>query len=373
MKNVITNLIKFTKKENVLMISALAAIISMFYVPLNISYINYIDFRVLAILFCLMAVIMGFNNIGVFDVMSKNLLKHIKGTRMLCYILILLCFILSMWITNDVALLTLVPFTILVLTMTKQENLMIFVIVMETIGANLGSMLTPVGNPQNLYLYTYYDLNASTFFLITIPIVRTSFIILTIPMFFIKNNKITLIFAESSFIRDKKKLIIYILLFLISIGCVFHLISYQVTFVIILLTFLIIDRNSLLKVDYSLLLTFVYFFIFVGNVGQIEVITNFMNDFIKGKVFLTSIVLSQGISNVPAAVLLSTFTDDYKNLILGTNIGGLGTIIASLASLISYKLYAKVEGKNIKKYLLLFTLLNFFSLIILLLVYKIIY
>lgn len=363
---------EFAKKETVLMISALAAIISMFFVPLNISYINYIDFRVLAILFCLMAVIKGFTSIGLFDVMSKSLLKHIKGTRMLCYVLILSCFFLSMWITNDVALLTLVPFTILVLTMTKQQHLMIFVIVMETIGANLGSMLTPVGNPQNLYLYTYYGLNVGTFFLITIPIVITSFIILTIPMFFVKNNEITLVFTESSSISNRKKLFVYLLLFLISIGCVFHFIPYPITLAIIIITFLFIDRNALLKIDYSLLLTFVCFFIFVGNIGHIKAITNLMNEFIEGRVFLTSIVFSQVISNVPAAVLLSTFTDDYKNLILGTNIGGLGTIIASLASLISYKLYVKVEERNVRKFFITFTLLNLLSLCILIIVYYVI-
>lgn len=373
MKNPTKSLVEFAKRENVLVISAFAAIISIFFVPPSISYISYIDFRVLAILFCLMVVIKGFNSIGFFDVMSKNLLKRIKGTRMLCYSLILLCFFLSMWITNDVALLTLVPFTILVLTMTKLEHLMIFVIVMETIGANLGSMLTPVGNPQNLYLYTYYGLSASTFFFITIPIVMTSFIILTVPIFFVKNNNITLVFAESPSIKDKKKLWVYIALFLISIGCVFHLIPYQITIAIILIVFLFLDKELLLKIDYSLLLTFVCFFIFVGNVGQIDVITNKMKEFIEGKVFLTSIVLSQGISNVPAAILLSTFTDDYKNLILGTNIGGLGTMIASLASLISYKLYLKTTDKNTKKYLITFTLLNLLNLSILILVYKIFY
>lgn len=366
MKDTIKRIKDYIKKENVLMISAIAAIVSMFFVPPNRGYVSYLDFRVLSILFCLMAVMKGLQSIGFFEVLSENMIGRINGRRSLCYLLVVICFFSSMWITNDVALITFVPLTILVLTKINLQKDFIFVIVMETIAANLGSMLTPVGNPQNLYLYTYYQLTPASFFRITIPVVILAFLIITFPMLFMTNAAINIDLEAKTTIEHKRKLVCYLGMFLLSLGTVFHVIPYTINLGIIIISILILDKKILKKVDYSLLMTFVCFFILVGNIGQVESIKNWMNHILEGRELILSAVLSQGISNVPAAVLLSTFTDHYKELILGTNIGGLGTIIASLASLISYKQYCGIDGADRVKYLAVFSFINFLFLGVLL-------
>lgn len=339
----------------------------MFFVPPSKEYFSYIDFRVLCLLFCLMAVIAGFNKTGVFLLLSKKLLHKVSTTRSLCYVLIMLCFFTSMWITNDVALITFVPFTILLLAMTGQSKHLIYVIVLQTIAANLGSILTPIGNPQNLYLYSYYKVPIIEFFRITLPITLISFVLLSSTVLLIKKE--TLIFTQP---RNEKintvhwfNIGFYSILFLFCLCSVLHLIDYRTTLIIVILCTLVFDRNTLKSVDYSLLLTFLCFFIFVGNIGNITMIQDYLANLIKARELLVSIILSQGISNVPAAVLLSTFTKDYKALILGTNLGGLGTLVASLASLISYKFYCKTKDAKPLKYLCIFTLYNFILLALL--------
>jgi Na+/H+ antiporter NhaD/arsenite permease-like protein len=378
--------IRILKKEIVLLISSLAAIITMLFVTPSKEYLDYIDFRVLGLLFCLMAVIAGLQQNGIFLILSEKLLKGVTSTRKMCFILILLCFFSSMWITNDVALITFVPFTILILSMAKQNKYLIYCVVMETIAANLGSMLTPIGNPQNLYLYSFYQLNGWDFIKITIPFVLFSFFALLIMSLFVKKETISMV--EPQFIYNEidnvsKKLkeqeikfknsstVIYIILFFICLGTVLRFIDYRVTLAFVLIGIFIIDRKVLRKVDYSLLLTFVSFFIFVGNLEKIQTVRSFIANMIESKEFFSSILLSQVISNVPAAVLLSNFTLDSKSLIIGTNVGGLGTIIASLASLISYKFYSSTEGAKPFTYLCTFTFFNIIILILLVCFYLI--
>ncbi|BCN28946.1 SLC13 family permease [Anaeromicropila herbilytica] len=357
---------EWIKKETVLVVSAIAAFISMLFVPFNIKdYVTYIDFRVLAILFCLMAVISGFQKINVFDVLARKLLLGVKDTRKLVFLLVLLCFGTSMWITNDVSLIAFVPFTILVLQKIKKEKLLIYVIVMQTIAANLGSMLTPVGNPQNLYLYSHYGLSALEFFKITIPIVIVSFFCLIACIFFVEKEEIVVELGEIAQVKEQKKFVIYVLLFVLCIATVFHVLPYYITLAFTCFVLIIIDASIFVKIDYSLLATFICFFLFVGNVGGIEFIKDRIGGVIRGKELFASILMSQGISNVPAAVLLSSFTENAKGLIMGTNIGGLGTLIASLASLISYKLYSRTEGARSGRYLWVFTKYNVLFLVIL--------
>ncbi|WFR59702.1 SLC13 family permease [Anaerocolumna sp. AGMB13025] len=382
---------QFFKKERVLVIAAVFAVFTMFLVKPSKAYIGYLDFRVLALLFSLMAVVAGLQKNGVFLRLSERLLLRVKSVRSMCYVLILLCFFSSMWITNDVALITFVPFAVLMLKLTGRENDMIYVIVMQTIAANLGSMLTPVGNPQNLYLYSFYHLKELDFFGITVPYVLFSFIILSLISLIIKKEPINQL-DYSAF--DQKTLqselnvkaagidvnplteyqtskgnilhiVMLAMLFLLCLGTVMHLIDYRLTLGVVIFVIGILDRKIFGMVDYSLLLTFVCFFIFSGNLGNVKAINLFISKAIESREVLASILLSQIISNVPAAVLLSNFTKNAEHLIIGTNLGGLGTIIASLASLISYRIYLKTEKPLFVKYLVLFTLANVGILILL--------
>jgi len=375
--NILTNKIfTFIKKEAVLTISGIAAIITMFFVHPSREYLSYIDFRVLALLFCLMAAVAGFNEGGVFLKLSYILLKKVHSLRSLCLVLVMLCFLTSMWITNDVALITFVPFAIMILNISGQSKHTIKVVVLQTVAANLGSMLTPVGNPQNLSLYTYYNLSISEFIMITLPFTIFSLFLLVIAVMIGKNESLDYDISNGSDSNKSTnkpiKVLMYALLFLLCLACVMRLIDYRITFLIVLACILIFDRKIITKVDYTLLLTFVFFFIFVGNIGSIPVVKDFFNELLAGKEFAISIAASQIISNVPAAVLLSAFTDNYKALILGVNIGGLGTLVASLASLISYKLYVKTENARSGKYLGIFTLYNLIFLAVLCIFYFII-
>lgn len=375
--NILTNKIfTFIKKEAVLTISGIAAIITMFFVHPSREYLSYIDFRVLALLFCLMAAVAGFNEGGVFLKLSYILLKKVHSLRSLCLVLVMLCFLTSMWITNDVALITFVPFAIMILNISGQSKHTIKVVVLQTVAANLGSMLTPVGNPQNLSLYTYYNLSISEFIMITLPFTIFSLVLLVLAVMIGKNEGLDCDISNGSDSNKSTskpiKVLMYALLFLLCLACVMRLIDYRITFLIVLACILIFDRKIITKVDYTLLLTFVFFFIFVGNIGSIPVVKDFFNELLTGKEFAISIAASQIISNVPAAVLLSAFTDNYKALIIGVNIGGLGTLVASLASLISYKLYVKTENARSGKYLGIFTLYNLIFLAVLCIFYFII-
>ncbi len=360
MKKYSTRLKHFIRKEAVLCIAALAAGITMLFVPPSAAYLSYIDFRVLALLFCLMAVVAGYNKTGVFVLLSKKLLTRVANVRSITLVLVLLCFFSSMWITNDVALITFVPLAILILTITGHRKHMIPVIVLQTIAANLGSILTPIGNPQNLYLYSEYNLSMKDFFIITLPYALLSLLLLWIAVMFLPREHISFTLSETEK-TDKHKprtIVMYSGLFLVCLACVLHLADYRLTFAAVLLAILLFDRNVIWKVDYSLLLTFVCFFLFVGNIGSIPLIRNGLASLLKGRELLVSVLASQVISNVPAAVLLSAFTSDYKSMILGTNLGGLGTLVASLASLISYKFYLRTDQAQPAKYLKTFTLYN---------------
>ncbi len=355
-----THIIQWIKSEAVLAISGLAAVISMFFVPPSADYIGYIDFRVLSLLLCLMAVVAGFNKTGVFLLLSEKLLMQVANIRSISYVLIGLCFFTSMWITNDVALITFVPFAILILTRTGQEKYMIRIIVLQTIAANLGSMLTPVGNPQNLYLYSYYNIPIAEFVQITLPYTLLSLLLLWITIAFIPKEHISFTLTDNTK-KDKKStlhIILYSGLFLVCLACVLRLIDYHITLLLVLSGIAILDRTVLKKLDYSLLFTFVCFFIFVGNIGNITFLRELLASLLQERELPVTLLASQIISNVPAAVLLSAFTGDYRAVLLGSNLGGLGTLVASLASLISYKFYSRTTGAGTKRYLLSFTLYN---------------
>lgn len=368
------------QKETVCCIAFLLAVISMCFVVPSKNYISYIDFRVLALLFCLMAVVRGFSSIGVFTRLGTMLLTRVHSLRMLSALFIFLCFFFSMLITNDVALITFVPFTILVLSMAEQKKFLIPVIVLETIAANLGSMLTPLGNPQNLYLYTISGLSIGAFVRIMLPYSFVSAILLLIFILFLPKDTVSTVTAantanstntvtasntsnvicEAVKARKNSRILFafYLILFLLCLLTVLHILPYQILFFLVLTGFLLLDYRVLKDVDYFLLLTFLCFFIFIGNMKQISLVHELISKLLIHHEVLMGIGASQIISNVPAAILLSGFTDDYSALLIGVNLGGLGTLIASLASLISFKFYTNSNGSDTRRFLGIFTLYN---------------
>ena len=351
-------LAKKLRGEAVLLIAAAAAIVSAFFVPPDAAYAGYIDWRVLALLFCLMGVIAGITRTGFFHVLAQRLVGRARSTRTLMLLFVLLCFFSSMLVTNDVALLTFVPFTILTLTLAEQQSLLIPAVTLETVAANLGSMLTPVGNPQNLYLYAAYGLSMGDFLAVTAPLAAVSLLALILFPFLIKNHDITVTLRQPAVLSDPRRLVLHLVLLLLCLLTVGGFIPWPVLLGVVLAVLLLFDRKVFPAVNYSLLLTFVCFFIFVGNLSRMETVRELAGRFISGNELTASILLSQVISNVPAAVMLSSFTENGTALVAGTNIGGLGTLVASLASLISFRLYAKSPGARPGQYLLVFTGVN---------------
>lgn len=345
------------KKESVMLISLLLAVISMFFISPSADYINYIDFRTLALLFCLMTVMTGFNRIGLFKILAESLLEKIRTVRGLVLILMLLCFFSSMIITNDVALITFVPFTITVLKLAGQKKKLILTVSLETAAANLGSMLTPIGNPQNLYLYSAYDMKITVFFSAILPYAVLSLVILLIIAFLSGKSEIKLgNYGERLFINSKL-MILYLVLFGVSLLGVFRILDFRVLLIVTVISVLLFDIKSIVKVDYSLLLTFVFLFIFIGNLGRMPGINEWLSSIVKENEVIIGVLTSQVFSNVPAAILLSEFTQNAQSLLIGVNLGGLGTLIASMASLISFKYIQKEDIKK-SEYIFMFTIIN---------------
>lgn len=359
----------FLKRETVLCVAFVLALISCFFVKPDQQYFSYIDYRTISILFSLMVTMAGLQRLLVFRQMGEVMVNRMSSVRGVALVLILLCFFTSMLITNDVALLTFVPFTIITLSLAKRQDLFIIVIVLETVAANLGSMLTPLGNPQNLYLYSLSGMSLSSFILLMLPYTLVSLgLILITTLLFVKKDAVegteTGEYKRSKI--DRFKIAMYILLFLISILVVARVLDYRIGLLIVVVSALIFDIKVFAKPDYSLILTFVFLFIFIGNIKRIPALSSALQNLVTQNEVVVSVVLSQGISNVPAAILCSGFTDRIDSLIIGTNLGGLGTLIASMASLISFKQYSSVEKADKKNYIGVFTVINVMFLILLL-------
>lgn len=348
----------FLKNEVVLTVSFLLAAASAFVVKPDKKYLEYIDFRTIGLLFSLMVIMAGLNEIGVFSSLARSVLKRVKKFSGLALVLVVLCFFMSMLVTNDVALITFVPFTIVTLKMAKGKRKLIYIVVLETIAANLGSMLTPIGNPQNLYLFSAYNMKIGDFLKTLLPYGAVSLLVLVFCCIFSSRRSITVNVDDIEKRPVNKKLfIMYAVLFVLAVLCVLRVIHYLFIVAAVVIAVVIAHRGTLKKVDYSLLFTFVFLFIFIGNLGNISAVNQFLKSVVQGNEVVAGIVSSQFISNVPAAVLLSGFTDNANALLIGVNIGGLGTLIASMASLISFKLIQK-ENVDTVKYLLKFTGFN---------------
>ena len=349
---------EFIAKETVFFVAAVCAFLTMFLVPPDVEYLHYIDFRVLCLLLCLMAVVAGLKAIGIFDWLTSQLLRRIHNGRILGIALVLLPFFCSMAVTNDVALIIFVPFTLMLLDRLGYSNRIIPVTVLQTVAANLGSMATPVGNPQNLYLYAFYNINIADFFSVTLPLTAISLVLLSLVAILLLPKRIQVQHIEKASIQSTRDLLIYFVLFVLALLTVFRVIPYPVTTAITVTVLLLINRKLLKEIDYMLLLTFICFFTVSENLGRVDAIRGFLQQFLQWDPLLAAVGTSQVISNVPAAIVLSGFTDQWQAMLAGVNIGGLGTPIASLASLITLKFYMNWPGARIAKFLGCFMVAN---------------
>ena len=364
---------QFIQQETVLTAAAVLAVVSAFFIPPDAQYLGYIDLRTLAILFSLMTVMAGLRRQGFFDGLGRALLSRTHSTFQLTLVLVGLCFFGSMLITNDVSLLTFVPFTFVVLSRLGADvrrSLLIPVVCMQTIAANLGSMLTPIGNPQNLYLYGKSGMSMAEFLLLMLPYTVVSLLLLVGWAVAVCRKQasscIGVLPEQQNTSADRKIILLDAVLFAVCLLAVVRVLPYGVAFAAVLVCVLFADPHTLRAVDYSLLLTFVAFFIFIGNLGRIPAFSGWLQEFLTSREVLVAVLASQVTSNVPAALLLSGFTAETQALIIGTNLGGLGTLIASMASLISYRQIARELPQGKKQYFGLFTLSNLIFLAILL-------
>lgn len=398
------NVREIVRKDPVLVVAVVLAVISCAAVPPDAAYAEYIDLRTIGMLFSLMAIMAGLSRLGVFRIACRHLLSAVRGPRRLALALTLLAFFSSMLITNDVALVTFVPFALLALRTLDSPRHACFTVVMMTIAANLGSMLTPIGNPQNLYLYSASHMRIGEFVLLMLPYAAAALVLLVGAIAFFgripehakekaarsvdagnpasssedgsadspatcgeadnaasatdANETPQLASDADDPAPSPLRALPWAALFVLALLSVAHILPYQAIVAATIAVALVADRRALLHVDYALLLTFIAFFVFVGNVGRIEVVSAALAQLIDGHELAVSVIASQVLSNVPAAILLSGFTSNFAALIVGTNLGGLGTLIASMASLISYKQVALVLPREKGRYFMLFTVWN---------------
>ena len=364
-KVIVSAIIHFIRKNAVLCVAIVAALVSSIIVPPDAEYLSYFDFKTLTCLFCVLAVVCALKNINFFYILACEIVRRFKNLRASVLALVYITFIGSMFIANDMALLTFLPLGYFVLSTTGNGRYMAFTFIMQNIAANLGGMLTPFGNPQNLYLYTAFSIPTGEFMAIMLlPFALSVALITVCCLVFVK--KVPLSVGEEKVELDKKKCLIYGLLFVLAIAIVFRGIPYWIGLIIIPIVLILMDKRALAQVDYPLLLTFVAFFIFSGNVSRIDAVRGLFELLLSKSTLLFSALSCQFISNVPSAILLSNFTDNYSQLLVGVNIGGTGTIIASLASLITFREYVKHNVNGTKSYMLKFSAFNFGFLAILL-------
>jgi len=352
------------KKQIVLIIAITTMLITCFFVPVDASYLDYFNWNTLATLYCTLAVVEALSNIHVFEIISRNIVIRLRNLRNATLGLVFITFIGSMFLANDMALLTFLPLGYFVLTSTDNKQAMAFTFIMQNIAANLGGMVTPFGNPQNLYLYAFYNIDTLEFVQIMLPSFLASTLLIIGICCFVKPIPLELK-SDNQYTLNIRLAIIYSVLFVASILIAFRIIPYLIGTIVITLALFIFDRKSLKTVNYPLLATFAAFFVFSGNMARIPAVNEFFSQILPRNTLLFGILSCQLISNVPSAVLLSHFTDNYHALLPAVNIGGCGTLIASLASLITFSEYKKHNPTSVKSYLIQFTVINFSYVIIL--------
>ena len=330
MVQLMDKIINFFKKEIIFSISLILAIISCFFVQPTINYLNYINWDTILLLLVIMIVVEILKNLSVFEMLVRKLLTKISNARQLVLVLVFTCFLSSIFITNDVSLIIFVPFSILALKKVNRSDLIILTVCLQTIAANVGCMVLPIGAPHNIVMFTVSHIPFESFFLILLPYILVSMIFLVILLFFIPRDAITLLVMSKITVRTENFL-----------------------------------KRVFLGVDYFLLLTFIALFILIGNLENIPFFNSLFRQFITGNEVLWGIVASQVISNVPAAILLSGFSTNYEAIIVGINIGGFGTLIASMANLISFKILVRECDEFKVRYFVIFTVLNVILLVVL--------
>lgn len=350
-------LLRWCKKNTVFCVAALAATLTCIFIPPDAEYYDYFDWKTLACLFLTLAVVCALRNIKFFTIVARRLVRISGNLRSLFLLLIAITFIGSMLIANDMALITFLPLGYFALSVTQQEKHMAYLFILQNISANLGGMLTPFGNPQNLYLYSYFNIPTGEFCAIMLPPFLLAIALLALCCLPIKATSLVI---QDSFKErlNKKRTVLYLTLFALSLLIVFRILPYWIGLVLITAILLWKDRDALLMVDYGLLGTFFFFFIFAGNLSRIDAVNELMSSLLAKDTLLVSILSCQGISNVPTAILLSRFTEDYRALLLGVNIGGTGTLIASLASLITFSEFRVLYPGHGKQYFWMFMGIN---------------
>ena len=356
----------FLRKNVVMLVALLAAVVTCFIVPPDKEYLGYFDIKTLTCLFCVLAVVCALKNIQFFYILAKKIVQFFRNARMAILALVYITFIGSMLIANDMALLTFLPLGYLVLSTTGKQKYMAFTFVIQNIAANLGGMLTPFGNPQNLCLYTKFAIPTGEFMMIMLlPFVVSVVLITVCCLIFVKPEPLQV--ADEKVRLPFWRTLRYLALFALAIAIVFRGIPYQLGLVVIPAVLLIVDRKALKMVDYPLLLTFVFFFVFSGNMARIDLVRQIFSGLLNKGTLLFSILSCQFISNVPSAILLSQFTENYRDLLLGVNIGGVGSLIASLASLITFREYTAHNPGKTGYYMRVFTMFNLLFLVVLVL------
>jgi len=358
---------EFEKKEIVLCVAIVLAIITMFFIPIDKEYLNYFEYNTLISLFCMLTIIAGLKSTNVFDLISRKIIGLFHTRRTVIFALVFGTFFFDMIVANDMSLITFLPLTYLVLHSTKNDKYLAITYILQTIAANMGGMITPYGNPQNLYLYSYYNIDTVEFFSILLVQSIAVAIMLSICCLFIPNEKLTL-HDNKKLIIDNNRLAVYIILFILVILSIFRVVPHLIILVSILFVVFATDSKIFKNVDYGLLMTFCVFFVFSGNIARIPIVKEIIQDIFVKNTLLAGIISCQFISNVPTAIFLSKFTMNYRDLLISVNIGSLGILISSLASLITLKEFLKHQPKNFAKYLIMFTIVNTSFLIVLLLI-----
>ena len=353
---------KFIQNNIVCSIAFVLALITCIFVPIDREYIHYVDYKTISSLFMISCIIAAFKDINFFYLLARGIIIKFKTLRMSYLALITITFVGSMLIANDMALITFLPLGYLLLKETGHEDKESFVFIMQNIAANLGGMLTPFGNPQNLYIYTKYNIASIAFMKIMIIPFLVAIILLYLSGSLIENTELTI--NEKPVSIDKTREIVYVSLFILAVLIVFRLIHPLIGLIVIPTVIFIFDRRAFKSVDYTLLLVFVFFFIFSSNLVRTGQVNSFFKGLLAKDVYFTTLISCQFMSNVPTSILLSKFTNDYIPLLYGVNIGGLGTLIASLASLITFRTYIKLNPKKALQFILLFTFINLIFIVI---------
>lgn len=348
-------------KDKVFFIALILAVFSMFFITPSLDYVTYIKWDVLIIMMTLMIAVAGLYETHFFDYVATKLIMHFKSIKWIGLVIILLTFFLAMFLTNDAVLLTLIPFTLFITLYTGTKKHAIIIIILQTIAANMGSALTPMGDPQNIYLYAYYDIPFNDFIMMTFPIALMGLMLVTLSaLILIPHQRCELNITPPKV--KVSKIVLYILLLLNALLTVLRLVNPWITIILTIALTFIFFKHLFKRVDYHLLLTFVCFFIFTGNISQFEIFNSVFDSVLNSHraVYFSGLLTSQLISNVPASVLLSTFTNPTyaKALLQGVNVGAMGTLIGSLASLISFKYVLSHLKSESKKYLFFYTIIS---------------